>query len=312
MKIYFGTEKIDENELVALNGTFTSADFVQFRAQDPKIDGPGRVNQGDEENDNDGGSTGGGGDVVVFCFPGDATCVVEGRGDVSMKDVMLGDKVMVEGGKYEPVYSFGHYAPELKAEFIQLVTESTKLELSSDHMVFVDGGRSVPASHVRVGDKLQLASGLYDDVRTVQIVVREGAYAPFTASGALIVNGVKASSFIAFQDSETLQIAGVDTGLTFQFLAHASEAPHRVWCQYFSSCSEEQYTSEGISLWVAAPHKAGLWFIDQNSVVMAVLAVPVLAYLALLAYPLTCISTMLLVAFLATRLTFRVTTSSKS
>lgn len=300
--MYFGTEKLDKYELVGLSGEFTSADFLTFVAQDPTIDGPGRV-------DGNGGSTGnpvGGGTGVVFCFPGDSTCLVEGRGDVAMKDIKLGDRIMVESGKYEPVYSFGHHAPHVMAEYVQLITASTMLlELSTDHMVFVDGGRSVPASHVKAGDKLELASGLFDDVHSVKSVVRKGAYAPFTASGSVVVNGVKASSFIAFQDSETLKIAGVDTKLSFQFLAHTFEAPHRMWCLYFSACLEEQYTAEGISRWVDAPHKAGIWFSEQNSLVMAVLALPVLGYFALLAYPLVCLSSVL-VLLLATRLTFRV------
>jgi hypothetical protein len=300
IKMYFGTEKLDKYELVGLTGEFTSADFVAFIAQDPTIDGPGRV---DGPGGTNGGSGGNGG--IVFCFPGDSTCLVEGRGDVAMKDIQLGDKIMVESGNYEPVYSFGHYVPDAMAEYVQLITASTKLEISKDHMVFVEGGRSVPASHVKAGDTLELASGLYEDVRSVKSVVREGAYAPFTASGAVVVNGVKASSFIAFQDSETLKIAGVDTKLSFQFLARTFEAPHRMWCQYFSACLEEQYTVEGVSRWVDAPHKAGLWFIEQNSLVMAVLALPVLSYFALLAYPLVCLST-LVALLLATRLTFRV------
>lgn len=300
--MYYGTEPLAENEIASIKGNFSSADFTSFFAEDPNGDGAGRGDAGDT----DGGAIGGG---FVFCFSGDATCLVEGRGDVPMKDISLGDRVMVEGGKYEAVYSFGHRAPNVKAEFIELVTAVNELALSKDHMVFVDGGRSVPASHVKVGDQLELASGIFEEVRTIRTVVRQGAYAPFTASGALIVNGVKASSFIAFQDSETLLIAGVNTGLTFQFLARASEAPHRIWCQYFSACLEEQYTAEGISTWVDGPHKAGLWFIEQNSVVMTVLALPLLSYLALMAFPLACLSS-LLALLITTKINVRVTKAS--
>jgi hypothetical protein len=50
----------------------------------------------------------------------------------------------------------------------------------------------------------------------------------------------------ALQDSETLKIAEIDTGLTFQFLAHTFERPHRLWCLHLSNCEEVQYTTEGI------------------------------------------------------------------
>ena len=150
-------------------------------------------------------------------------------------------------------------------------------------------------------------------VTDIHVVSKQGAYAPFTASGTVIVNGVKASSFIAFQGSESLVVAGVKTGLTFQFLAHTFEGPHRVWCEYMSKCDDERYSEEGISLWVDIPHKAGVWFVNQNGAVMCVLLVPVLVCVAILAYPLTCLCTCfcLLLALMLTprRLSVRVKAS---
>ena len=100
-----------------------------------------------------------------------------------------------------------------------------------------------------------LADGELATVRAVRLVQKQGAYAPFTASGTVIVNGVKAFSFIAVQESETLQAAGIDTGLALQFLAYTFEMPHRMWFQYFSACTEEHYATEGISLSADLPHK---------------------------------------------------------
>ena len=137
-------------------------------------------------------------------------------------------------------------------------------------------------------------------------IVLQGAYAPFTPAGAVVVNGVRASSFIALQDSETLKIAGIDTGLTFQFLAHTFERPHRLWCRHLSNCEEVQYTTEGISLWVDVPHKVARWFLDQNSVVMVVVALPLLGLFAVLANPAAACLSSLLAVLVAARLAVRV------
>lgn len=202
-----------------------------------------------------------------------------------MKDVKLGDRILVQGGKYEPVYSFGHFDPRATAEYVQLTTQSTRLSLSKEHIVFVEGGRSIPASIVKVGDKLELASGELGVVREIKSVVRRGVYAPFTATGTLIVNGVKSSTFIAYQGSETLEIAGFDTRISFHHLAHAFEAHHRAWCRYISSCENEEYTKEGISLWVNAPHQAVRWCFAQNSVAVGAVAVPaILCVICILGY----------------------------
>jgi len=223
--------------------------------------------------------------VGGFCFPADATCQVQGQGQVRMSDIKLGDKVLVQGGKYETVYSFGHRARQVQATYLQFAMAGLVLDISKDHMVFVEGGRSIPAAIVKVGDKLLLADGNVETVTAIRTVQKQGAYAPFTASGTVAVNGVVASSFIAFQESETLKIGDMDTTVSFQFLARTFETPHRMWCEYVSACTEETYTVEGVSLWVDLPHKLALWFLEQNTVVMALMGVPVGVSFVCMAYP---------------------------
>jgi hypothetical protein len=221
------------------------------------------------------------------CFPGDATCDVQGQGKVMMRNLKLGDKVLVQGGKYEPVYSFAHHAQDVTSRYHKLVTSDSFLEVSKDHLVFVEGGRSVPASSVKIGDKLQLADGNLSSVVAIVLSVKQGAYAPFTASGTVVVNGVTASSFVSLQGSENLTIGGIDTGLSYHFLSHAFEWPHRMWCQYVSACNEESYTPEGISLWAAAPHKYSRWYLEQHIVIMVLLGVPAICILLCMAHPAT-------------------------
>lgn len=244
---------------------------------------------------NSGGGFGGG-----FCFPSDATVqvllVLEDEHSttvttttVPMKNLKLGDKVLVGDDKYEAIYSFGHYAPDGNADYVKLTTTDGKsIELSRDHMLYVQGGHAVPASTIQIGDQV-LALGGDTTIKTITVTTKQGAFAPFTASGAVIVNGIKASSFVAFQDSEALTIGDnlFSTGLTFQFLAHTFEGPHRMWCQYVSSCTEETYTAEGISTWVALPHKIFVWFHAQNTVVMALMMIPISILFVILANPVT-------------------------
>lgn len=270
--VYFGTEELRENRMAYIRGDFRSFDFRNFDPA-PFLSAPAPAPVP-------------GGPLVGICFPGTATCEVLGRGEVAMKDLKLGDQVLIEKGRYEKIYSFGHHSHDVKAEYLQLSTASRKLEISKDHMVFVEGGSSIPASSIKLGDKIETLSGKYNAVESIKRVVRQGAYAPFTNSGTVVVNGVKASSFVAFQESETLLIGGVDSGLTFQFLAHSFETPHRIWCSYFSSCSVEHYT-EGVSTWVFLPYHATKWIFGQHPLLTTILTLPLLLILLSIGYPIT-------------------------
>ena len=195
-----------------------------------------------------------------------------------MKKLKLGDmvKTSADHDTFEAVYSFGHWNATSQGDFLQIKTSTTSLELSKDHMLFV-GGRSMPASMVKVGDKLD------DDTVVEHIfnVVRKGAFAPFTSSGTILVNGIKASTYVSFQDSPVVKIGSFETPLTYQWAAHAFEFPHRLYCNYFCQCLTEEYNEHGISIWVAQPHKMGHWLLNQPNVVMVVLLTPVVGVLGL-------------------------------
>jgi len=232
----------------------------------------------------------------VFCFPGTAQVTVQDKGVIAMNALALGDAVLTDQNTYERVYSFGHADAKLWSDdYVQLRTAASgnTVELSRDHMVFVEGGRALPAAHIKVGDALVLASGSVDTVESVRRVARQGAFAPFTPSGTIVVNGVKASSFVAFQESEVLQFGGFSTGLTYQWIGQTFEFPHRVWCTYVSDCMEEQYVN-GVSTWVALPHRMTLWFVDQGVMMQMLLSLPILMVFGLLgmihtmaSYPMT-------------------------
>eukprot|EP00540_Astrosyne_radiata_P003647 CAMPEP_0116866424 /NCGR_PEP_ID=MMETSP0418-20121206/26013_1 /TAXON_ID=1158023 /ORGANISM="Astrosyne radiata, Strain 13vi08-1A" /LENGTH=482 /DNA_ID=CAMNT_0004502041 /DNA_START=88 /DNA_END=1536 /DNA_ORIENTATION=- len=214
-----------------------------------------------------------------FCFSAHDTVEVEGGDKIMMKDLRIGDSVLVDqANKYEPVYSFGHHQRSMDTEFLQLHTTSSKnaaLELTRDHMVFVEG-RALPASAVKEGDSLDLATGGVAKVIRIQTMSRRGAFAPFTPSGKIVVNGVVASTYVGFQDSNALQIGGVSTHLSYQWMAHAFETPHRFVCHHLGECPEETYTTDGISTWVSGPLRGSHWLLQQNGVVVALVVVPML------------------------------------
>jgi len=185
-----------------------------------------------------------------------------------MDQLKLGDRVLVDNNKneekYEPIYSFGHHHKTQTATFIQLMP--SRIELSSQHLIFLQDGRAVPAGIVRVGDVLQ-SGQIVTAIRTV--TRHTGMYAPFTPSGKIVVNDQMASSFVSLQpQSDVLVLFGRwSTGITHQWLAYTFELPHRLWCSYSSNkgCTKETYTTDGISTWVAVPLQFFLWLLDDDN-----------------------------------------------
>jgi Hint module/Pregnancy-associated plasma protein-A len=210
-----------------------------------------------------------------FCFSGETTVQVEGKGTIRMSELAIGDKVLVREGMYETVYSFGHRHESIEAEYLQLFPSN--LEISMDHMVKI-GSQYISASAVEVGDELETANGDKMTVEQVSYVLRKGVYAPFTMSGTIVVSNIKASSYVAFQDAQYLRMGTWSTPLSFQWLAHLSQAPHRLWTRLFG-LGEGMYTSQGMSKWIHVPHQTWEWYLGQNAVVMAMLLVPAITFL---------------------------------
>ena len=231
--------------------------------------------------------------TISLCFSGSSRVHVESNGWVTMAALQIGDRVLVNGNKYEPVYSFGHRDAEEYGEYLEIYSNSTSddpLHISRNHMILLGGERWVPASAVRVGDSLSLSSGKGVVVTKIRNVTQQGMYAPFTASGSIVVNDIVASTFIAFQESEYLKLGDFDTPFTFQWLAHTFESWHRVVCSSgLVDCREETYSAYGVSHWVAIPHRFAGWFVQQSAAVSCVLFVtlllPLWVFLLLLEHP---------------------------
>lgn len=218
----------------------------------------------------------------AICFSGETTVVTENKGVVAMKHLQIGDFVMVAGNKFEEVYSFGHYDSTGVSEFV-IINEM--LELTPDHMIGMHGKGFVPASTIKLGDMLVSVAGTIAEVTSIQKKKRKGMFAPFTPSGELMVGNILVSSYVTLQPhSSHLKLGGSPTGLSFQWLAHTFQFPHRVVCHYLGSCPTETYSSSGISIWVDTPLRLSIWWLDQNVTIMVLFLIPILFTLFLFSF----------------------------
>jgi len=234
-----------------------------------------------DDNDND---SGGGFEI---CFSGENDVLTLDKGTIQMKNLKLGDMVHVGKGEYSRVYSFGHRSDDFTAEYLQLHVGSRvkPLEISKDHMVFSESLGPVPASSLSVDDRIIAGHNKKTTVEITKItkVNRVGAYAPFTESGTIVVNGLLASNYVSLQEgaSGSFIVAGTNT-ISMHWLAHAFQAPHRLFCRLGANvCSRQAYTKEGISYWVSLPLSVSKWFLRQHILVVTILSIPVI-FLAVL------------------------------
>jgi len=133
---------------------------------------------------------------------------VQGKGETRIDQLQIGDAVQQLDGSYSTVYSFAHRAPKQMVDYLQIYTTSTKkpLEISKEHMVHVNG-LLVPAAQVKAGDAVLLvhdnnrgAAATTTTVTMISSVSLKGAYAPYTQSGYIVVNGVAASSYVVVDE----------------------------------------------------------------------------------------------------------------
>lgn len=217
------------------------------------------------------------------CFSGASTVHVQDAGVVSMDQLQIGDMVLTKGNKYEPVYSFGHHKIDRRAEFLRIFSAGTDkpTEVSREHLLLSVGptgnkGVWIPAEMLKVGDMLFKGgdSGSLVAITKIRTATLQGVFAPFTKSGTVVVNGIVASSYIGYQQSEYLMIGEWTTPFSFQWLAHTFESGHRLACNYAVDCQKETYTDDGVSHWVDTPHQATRWLLQQHAVTMVAYLVP--------------------------------------
>jgi len=204
---------------------------------------------------------------IEFCFSGDTVVDVQGQGNTRMEALKIGDSVMTADGTYSKVYSFGHFAPKDVTTYLQIRTDAgpagqPSLEITKGHMLYVlhrhstsDKALPVPAGDVKVGDVLVSAPGQpHQVVTSIRSVSRRGLYAPFTATGDLVVNGVVASNYITLPEVFQSHVSYKQQ----HWMQHAALQPIRAFCGVLG-CENETYDeatgySKPVSLWMLILH----------------------------------------------------------
>jgi len=157
------------------------------------------------------------------CFPGEAVVQVLRKGKVPVAELMTGDSVLVMRSDqlaYEPVLSFLHTIGRSSAKampFVIIAHERGEFRASATHIVFVsvdsDGHAwtSKLVGALQVGDRVFAAGNGLSGGMTPSLILtirrgttQSGMYAPLTASGTIVVDGVVASNYASSSESKHL------------------------------------------------------------------------------------------------------------
>lgn len=198
--------------------------------------------------------------LPFFCFSGSTKVQTKGRGVLPMSQVRKDEMVHIGDGVYEPIYSFGHYSPDISTEFLEIQTENASLQLTKDHMVFTTSAKAIPAAKVNVGDELLGGNGDKMTIQAIKSVTARGVYAPFTPSGKIAVEGIIASTYISFDPN--LSAFGIK--VSSQWISHSFEFPHRLKCHYLGKCLEEEFNDTGISMRLSYPLRLWVWLLSMH------------------------------------------------
>lgn len=136
------------------------------------------------------------------CFPGEAEVEIEGGHKKRLNELTVGENILVEtpakGKQFEPVLAFLH---DLPGSHTSLMVEhgSGTFRVSANHLVFSQNAHGQRAD--KIANQLTAGDIVYQDGNAVKVLsvhsseVDSGMYAPLTASGTIVVDGVAASNY---------------------------------------------------------------------------------------------------------------------
>ena len=208
-----------------------------------------------------------------LCFSELATVEVLGKGAVEMKDLKVGDLVRsgYDPNRYQKVYAFAHRQDDRRTEFLKIKTNNTSqaapLEITSDHLVFVDGkSNPVRAGSIKIGDILQAEQPSGAKVIEISNVSRKGLYAPLTQDGTLIIDGVRASSYVSLQENadEYVQLQGGLSAMSQHDLIHLALSPFRIMCMGVSKQLCQSLGDDGMPRYVSRGIQLAKWLDSMN------------------------------------------------
>jgi hypothetical protein len=135
----------------------------------------------------------GGGDAA--CHPSHSTLALCDGTSVRIDAVNIGDAIRTPSG-CEPVTGFFHSQPDVFREYYRLSTADASMSISEMHWLPINGAEASPAT-VKPGDLLSTPNGP-QTVTNVETRTERGAYHILVASGSYYVDGIAASTYLAY------------------------------------------------------------------------------------------------------------------
>jgi len=172
------------------------------------------------------------------CFSSTSTVIEEKEGEMKLKDLVVGQKVLTGSGNFQTVYTIDHKNPDHEAEFVQIHYQGNDsddeeynhpIEMTKSHMVFkYERKKPVTASSINVGDKLQAShNGGAVVVTKITTVKREGVWNPLTTDGTIVVDGIVSSVYSATIRNK---FGRDETGISHHSFMHLLMQPYRKIC----------------------------------------------------------------------------------
>lgn len=157
------------------------------------------VNTGSDEDDDD------------VCFPESASVTLRDGSTARMRQLRVGDEVLVGANTYSLVFAFSHRDANMRKLFYTLYTGSGHvISATQGHFIYANNV-PMPIEQVRVGQSLRTITGNGVVVK-IDRQWMKGLYNPQTMHGDIVVNGVVASTY---------------TKSVVPSIAHAALAPFR-------------------------------------------------------------------------------------
>jgi hypothetical protein len=129
------------------------------------------------------------------CFPGFARITMRDGSEKMMKDLEVGDVVLVGPRSYSAVFMFTHKIADVRNMYTRIETaDGRNILLSRSHFLYVNGGLK-QASLTRPGDALVQSDGREAIVTFVSSEIGTGLYNPQTIHGDIVVSGYITSTY---------------------------------------------------------------------------------------------------------------------
>ena len=130
-----------------------------------------------------------------------------------MKDLKVGEKVLTASANgifFSDVYFFGHRDSTQILEYVNIITKTTKIQMSGEHYleVYRDTNVIVRASRVKIGDEITVFTDRLHREPVIEIYTSKesGMYNPYTLDGNIIVDNVLAS---CYSESDAVPVESV-------------------------------------------------------------------------------------------------------